>query len=62
MQRWFRVPREAIYRKTMMDLKPLSREIEMDETMFGSRKPDKRGWGTSKKILSLAFTRETGKS
>jgi len=41
IQRWFRMLRETIYRNTIKELEPLSGEIEMDETMFGDRKPGK---------------------
>jgi len=30
--------RQAIYQNTIKDLKPLSGEIEMDETIFGGRR------------------------
>ena len=42
--RWFRNLREVIYQDSIKDLKPLSGEIEMDETMFGGRRAGKRGW------------------
>ena len=48
-------------RHNIKELKPLSGEIEMDETMFGGRRPGKRGWGATGKTLSLAFTKETAK-
>ena len=40
--RWVRVLREVIYQYSIKDLKRLSGEIEMDETMFGGKKPGKR--------------------
>ena len=43
--------REAIYQDTIKDLEPLSGEIEMDETMFGGRRPGKRGWGATGKNI-----------
>jgi len=41
--------REAIYQDSIKDLKPLSGEIEMDETMFGGRRVGKCGWGATGK-------------
>jgi hypothetical protein len=42
----------VIYQDIIKDLKPLLGEIEMDETMFGGRRPGKRGWGaTGKRIV-----------
>ena len=34
VERWFRILRIVIYQQTLKELKPLSGEIEMDETMF----------------------------
>jgi len=59
--RWFRTLREVIYYDCIKDLKPLSGEIEMDETMFGGRRPGKRGWGASgKKIVFGIYQRDSG--
>jgi len=33
------------------DLQSLSGEIEMDETMFGGKRPDKQGWGATGKTI-----------
>jgi len=49
--RWFRILREVIYYDCIKDLKPLSGEIERDETMFGGRRSGKRGWGASGKNI-----------
>jgi len=43
--------KEVIYQDSIKDLKPLSREIEMDETMFGGKRPGKCGWGASGKNI-----------
>jgi transposase len=43
--------REVIYQNAIKDLNPLSGEIEIDETMFGGRRPGKRGWGVSGKNI-----------
>ena len=44
-----------------MDLEYLSREIEMDETMFGGRKPGKRGWGATGKCIVFGIYQRNGK-
>ena len=50
--------RETIYYDNIRDLKPLSGEIEMDETMFGGKRPGKRGWGaTGKNIVFGIYQR-----
>jgi len=51
VQRCFRMFREIIYYDNIKELKPLSGEIEMDETMFGGRRPGKRDWGASGKNI-----------
>lgn len=53
--------RESIYRDTIKDLKPLSGEIEMDETMFGGRRPGLRGWGASGKTIVFGIYQRNGK-
>lgn len=42
--KWFIILYETVYQEVMKDLKPLSGEIEMNVIMFGSNRPDKRGW------------------
>jgi len=59
--RWFRNLREVIYQDIIKDLKPLSGEIEMDETMFGGRKPGKRGWGATGKWVVFGIYQRNGK-
>jgi len=55
--------REVIYWKVIKELKHLSGEIEMDETMSGGRRPGKRGWGATGKciVFGIYQIRETGK-
>jgi transposase len=53
--------RETIYRNTIKELEPLSGEIEMDETMFGGRKPGKRGWGATGKCIIFGIYQRNGK-
>ena len=53
--------REIIYQNTIKDLEPLSGEIEMDETMFGGRRPSKRSWGASGKNIVFGIYQRNGK-
>ena len=53
--------RETIYQNVINDLKPLSGEIEMDETMFGGRRPAKQGWGALGKIIVSGIYQRKGK-
>jgi len=53
--------RETIYNDNIRDLKPLSGEIEMDETMFGGRRPGKRGWGATGKNSVFGIYQRNGK-
>ena len=61
IQRWFRILREIIYQQIMKELEPLSGEIGMDETMFGGRRPGKRGWGASGKNIVFGIYQRNGK-
>jgi transposase len=61
IQRWFKLLREVIYQQALKDLKPLSGKIEMDETMFGGRKPGKRGWGATGKNMVFGIYKRNGK-
>lgn len=58
---WFKTLREAIYQNTLKDLKPLFGEIEIDETIFDGRKPEKRGWGASGKNIDFGIYQRNGK-
>jgi len=53
--------RETIYQNVINDLKPLSGEIEMDETMFGGKRSGKRGWGASGKNIVFGIYQRNGK-
>ena len=59
--RWFRMLREVIYEDSMKDLKPLPGKIEMDETMFGGKRPGKRGWGATAKIIVFGIYQRNAK-
>lgn len=61
IQRWFRLLREAIYNQAESELRSLSGEIELDETMFGGRRPGKRGWGASGKHVVFGIYKRNGK-
>lgn len=60
--KWFRILREAIYQDVIKDLKPLSKEIEMDETMTGGKRPGKRGWGATGKTIVFGIYPDAVKS
>lgn len=61
VQRWFRILREAIYDHESKKLSTLSGEIEMDETLFGGRRPGKRGWGAVGKHMVFGMFQRDGK-
>ena len=53
--------RENIYQDNTKDLLPLSGEIEMDETMYGGRRPGKCGWGATGKSIVFGIYQRNGK-
>jgi len=53
--------REIIYHDNIKDLEPLSGEIEMDKTMFGGKRPGKRGWGVTGKNVIFSIYQRNGK-
>ena len=55
------VYRETIYHDNIKDLKPLSGEIEMDETMFGGRRSGRCGWGATGKNIVFSIYQRNGK-
>jgi transposase len=61
IERWFRMIREAIYQYQIHELESLSGEIEMDETMFGGKRPGKRGWGSAGKHIVFGIYQRNGK-
>ena len=61
IQRWFRLFREVIYDQQITELSMLSGEIEMDETMFGGKRPGKRGWGAAGKHIVFGIYQRSGK-
>jgi len=61
IERWYRLLREAIYQSQIQELDALSGAIEMDETMFGGRRPGKRGWGAAGKHMVFGIYQRNGK-
>ena len=60
IQRWFQILREVIYENQIQAFTELSGEIEMDETMFGGRRPGKRGWGAAGKHMVFGIFQRNG--
>ncbi|MFZ5932874.1 MAG: transposase, partial [Patescibacteria group bacterium] len=61
IQRWFRLLRGTIYNQGVNELRSLSGKIELDETMFGGRRPGKRGWGALGKVIVFGIYQRNGK-
>ena len=61
IQRWFNMLREVLYRQSLSDLTALSGPLEMDETLFGGRRPGKRGWGAAGKHMVFGIYQRNGK-
>jgi transposase len=53
--------REAIYENSLSELKQLSGELELDETMFGGRRAGKRGWEAEGKQIVFGIYQRDGK-
>jgi len=51
IQHLFKIIREAIYQESLQELSHLSGKLEMDATMFGGKRPGKRGWGAEGKVI-----------
>ena len=51
IQRWYHLMRLCIYHSVTQELPKLAGPIEMVGSMFGGRRPGKRGWGSEVKIL-----------
>lgn len=60
IQRWFQILREAVYENQVRAIHALSGEIEMDETMFGGKRPGKRGWGAAGKHMVFGILQRDG--
>jgi len=61
IERFFRLIREAIYNRSLAESKLLSRKLEINETMFGDKRPGKRGWGTESKQIVFGIYQRNGK-
>lgn len=62
IQRWFRTLRLVISRATEKEEEEtFSGSLEMDETMFGGRRPGKRGWGASGKQMVFGIYQRNGR-
>jgi transposase len=51
----------VIYQDNIKYLKPLLKEIETDETMFGGRRAGKYGWGITFKCIVFGIDQRNGK-
>jgi transposase len=60
IERFFRHIRLAIYQQSLSDLKHLEGILELDETMFGGRRPGKRGWGAYGKRMVFGIYKRNG--
>ncbi len=61
MERWYRIIRKEIYHLTFKELELLEGEVEMDETLFGGRRPGKRDWGALGKQMVFGIYQRKGK-
>lgn len=55
--RWFR---ERIYDDHMVQLVHLKGKLELDEALFGGKRPGKRGWGAEGKLLVFGIYQRNG--
>lgn len=61
IERFYRVLRQAIYVASLQELRRVNGTVEMDETMFGGRRPGKRGWGAAGKHMVFGIYQRNGK-
>ena len=61
IERFYRIVRLAIYQDSLEELRLLSGEIEMDEAMFGGKRPGKRGWGAEGRQMVFGIYQRKGK-
>ena len=61
IQRWYHTIRMVIYHRNINELSTLSGPVEMDETMFGGKRPGKRGWGAAGKHVVFGIYQRNGK-
>jgi len=60
IQRFYRILRVCIYDHQFKYVDELSGSIEVDETLFGGKRPGKRGWGAEGKILVFGMYKRNG--
>ena len=60
IERFYRMIRHAIYATSLQELRLLEGAVELDETMFGGRRPGKRGWGASGKHMVFGMYQRNG--
>lgn len=53
--------RKAIYQESIEEFNKLSGKLEMDETMFGGKRPGKRGWGAEGKVIVFGIYKRNGR-
>lgn len=53
--------RQAIYEASLQELRKLSGELELDETMFGGKRKGKRGWGAKGKHIVFGIYQRNGR-
>lgn len=61
IERTYRVFRELVYISCLEELVPLSGTLELDEALFGGRRPGKRGWGAAGKVAVFGIYKRNGR-
>ncbi len=59
IERFYRVIRTALYQAAIQE-ESLKGTFEMDETMFGGKRPGKRGWGAQGKVIVFGIYQRNG--
>lgn len=60
IEKLFKRFRQAIYDRSLIELKQLAGKLELDETMFGGYMPGKRGWGAEGKHVVFGIYKRNG--
>lgn len=61
INKWYYLLRHAIYQESVNEFNKLSGKLAMDETMFGGKRPGKRGWGAAGKVMVLGIYQRNGR-
>jgi len=61
INKWYHLLRQTIYRESVNEFNKLSGKLEMDETMFGGKRPGKRGWGAAGKVIVFGIYKRNGR-